>query len=92
MVALELFLVGCAMLVGYIAMAQFVGNRLAAAIKRPGLNILWVTVLGLILLWAIGWVPFLGSAVKSAAILLGFGAVLVTIFNSISRRREARAV
>jgi hypothetical protein len=92
LVALELLLVGCAMLVGYIAMAQFVGNRLAAAIKRPGLNILWVTFLGLILLWAIGWIPFLGSAVKSAAILLGFGAVLVTVFNSISRRREARAV
>ena len=92
LVALELLLVGCAMLVGYIAMAQFVGNRLAAAIKRPGLNILWVTFLGLILLWAIGWIPFLGSAVKSAANLLGFGAVLVTVFNSISRRREARAV
>jgi len=90
LVALEVLLVGGAMLVGYIAMAQFIGDRLAAAIKRPGLNILWVTFLGLILLWAIGWVPFLGPAVKSAAILLGFGAVLVTIFSSINRRREAR--
>jgi hypothetical protein len=79
------------MLVGYIAMAQFVGDRLAVAIKRPGLNILWVTALGLILLWAIGWVPFLGPTVKSAAILLGFGAVLVTVFSSISHRSEARA-
>ena len=91
LVALEVLLVGGAMLVGYIAMAQFVGDRLVAAIKRPGLNILWVTVLGLILLWAIGWVPFLGPAVKSVAILLGFGAVLVTIFSSINHRREARA-
>ncbi|MEJ2284219.1 MAG: hypothetical protein P8X85_11555 [Desulfobacterales bacterium] len=90
LVALEVLLVGGAMLVGYIAMAQLVGDRLAAAIKRPGLNILWVTVLGLSLLWVIGWVPFLGSAVKSAATLLGFGAVLVTVFSSISRRREAR--
>ena len=90
LVALEVLLVGGAMLVGYIAMAQFVGDRLAAAIKRPGLNILWVTVLGLILLWAIGWVPFLGPVVKSAATLLGFGAVLVTLFSSISQPREAR--
>jgi hypothetical protein len=91
LVALEVLLVGGAMLVGYIAMAQFVGNRLAAVIKRPALNILLVTVLGLILLWAIGWVPFLGPAVKSAAILLGFGAVIVTVFSSINRRKEARA-
>lgn len=90
LVALEVLLVGGALLVGYIAMAQFVGDRLAAAIKRPGLNILWVTVLGLILLWAIGWVPFLGPAVKSAATLLGFGAVIVTVFSSISQPREAR--
>jgi hypothetical protein len=90
LVALEVLLVGGAMLVGYIAMAQFVGDRLAATIKRPGLNILWATVLGLTLLWVIGWVPFLGPAVKSAAALLGFGAVLVTLFNSISRRREVR--
>ena len=91
LVALEVLVVGGAMLVGYIAMAQFVGDRLAAAIKRPGLNILWVTVLGLIMFWGVGWVPFLGPAVKSAAILLGFGAVIVTVFSSISRRREVRA-
>jgi len=91
LVPLEVLLVGGAMLVGYIAVAQFVGDRLAAALKRPGLNILWVTVLGLTLLWVIGWVPFLGPAVKSAAALLGFGAVLVTVFSSIGRRREARA-
>jgi hypothetical protein len=91
LVALEVLLVGCAMLVGYIAMALFIGTRMAAALKRPGLNILWMTSIGLVLLWAIGWVPFLGSAVKSVAVVLGFGAVLVTVFSSISRRREARA-
>ena len=90
LVPLEVLLVGGAMLIGYIAMAKLVGDRLAAALKRPGLNILWVTALGLIILWAIGWVPFLGPVVKSAATLLGFGAVLVTVFSSISRRREAR--
>jgi len=89
LVALELLLVGVVMLVGYIAVAQFIGDRLAAAIKRPGLNILWGTVLGLIMLWVIGWVPFLGPAVQSVAAVLGFGAVLVTVFGSISRRRQA---
>jgi hypothetical protein len=90
LVALEVVLVGGAMLVGYIAMALFIGDRIAAALNRPGLNILWGTVLGLIMLWVIGWVPFLGPAVKSVAAVLGFGAVLVTVFSSIGRRREAR--
>ena len=91
LLAAEALLVGSAMLVGYIAMAQFIGDRLAAAIKRPGLNILWGTVLGLILLWAVGWVPYLGPAVKSVAVVLGFGAVLVTVFSSISRRGQPRS-
>jgi hypothetical protein len=53
---------------------------------------LWMTSLGLVILWVIGWVPFVGPAVKSIAAVLGFGALLVTIFGSISRRRHARAV
>jgi hypothetical protein len=88
LVVLEVLLVGCAMLVGYIAVALFIGNRMATALKRPGLNMLWMTAIGLVILWAIGWVPFLGPTVKSVAVVLGFGAVLVTIFSAISRRRE----
>jgi hypothetical protein len=91
LVVLEVVLVGCAMFVGYIAMALLIGDRIAAALKRPGLNILWMTSIGLVILWVIGWVPFLGPTVKSAATVLGFGAVLVTIFSSLGRRREARA-
>jgi hypothetical protein len=91
LVVLEIVLIGCAMFVGYIAMALFLGGRLAAAIKRPGLNMLWMTSMGLVILWVIGWVPFLGPVVKSVAVVLGFGAVLVTIFSSINCRRYARA-
>lgn len=91
LVVLEILLIGCAMFVGYIAMALFLGDRLAAAFNRPGLNMLWMTSMGLVILWVIGWVPFVGPAVKSVAAVLGFGAVLVTVFSTISRRREARA-
>jgi hypothetical protein len=92
LVVLEMMLIGCAMFIGYIAMALFLGGRLAAAFNRPGLNMLWMTSMGLVILWVIGWVPFVGPAVKSIAAVLGFGALLVTIFGSISRRRHARAV
>ena len=85
MVALEVFVVGIAFLVGYIAIAQLIGDKIAALMKRPAMNALWVTLLGLLTLWLIGWVPFIGSLVKAAAIFLGFGGVLATIFTSRTR-------
>ncbi len=53
--------------------------------KRPALSVIWLTVLGLLALWLIGWVPLLGSFVKAAAIVLGFGGVLTTLFTSRKR-------
>jgi hypothetical protein len=81
LVALEVFVVGIAFLVGYIAVAQLIGDKIAALMKRPALNALWVTLLGLLTLWLMGWVPFIGSLVKVAAIFLGFGGVLAVLFN-----------
>ena len=82
LIALEVFLVGIALLVGYIAIAQLIGDKIAALIERPALSAIWLTVIGLLALWLIGWVPFLGSFVKAAAIVLGFGGVLATLFTS----------
>lgn len=92
LVALEVFVVGIAFLVGYIAIAQLVGDKIAALLKRPALNTLWVTLLGLLTLWLVGWVPFIGSLVKAAAIFLGFGGVLATIFASRKRVRVEGAL
>ena len=80
LIALEFFLAGIAFLVGYIAIAQLIGDKIAALMKRPALGVIWLTVMGLLALWLIGWVPILGSLVKAAAILLGFGGVLATLF------------
>jgi hypothetical protein len=85
LIALEIFLVGIAFLVGYIAIAQLIGDKIAALMKRPALSVIWLTVMGLLALWLIGWVPFLGSLVKAAVIVLGFGGVLATLFTSRKR-------
>jgi hypothetical protein len=85
LIALEVFLVGIAFLAGYIAIAQLIGDKIAALVKRPALNVIWLTVIGLFVLWLIGWVPFLGSLAKAAAIVLGFGGVLATLFTSRKR-------
>ena len=85
LIALEVFLAGIAFIVGYIAIAQLIGDKIAALMKRPALSVIWLTVLGLLALWLIGWVPLLGSFVKAAAIVLGFGGVLATLFTSRKR-------
>ena len=85
LIALEFLFAGIAFLFGYIAIAQLIGDKIAALMKRPALGVIWLTVMGLLALWLIGWVPVLGSLVKAAAILLGFGGVLTTLFRSKSR-------
>ena len=85
LIALEVFLAGIAFLVGYIAIAQLIGDKIAALMKRPALNVIWMTVMGLFALWLVGWVPFLGSLIKAVAIVLGFGGVLATLFTSKKR-------
>jgi hypothetical protein len=85
LIALEIFLVGIAFLVGYIAIAQLIGDKIAALMKRPALSLIWLTVMGLLALWCIGWLPFLGSLVKAVVIVLGFGGVLTTLFTSRKR-------
>ena len=92
LIALEVFLVGIAFLLGYIAIAQLIGDKIAALMKRPALNVLWVTVMGLLALWLVGWVPFLGSLVKAAVIVLGFGGVLATLFTSRKRVQVENAM
>jgi len=85
LIALEVFLVGIAFLAGYIAIAQLIGDKIAVLMKRPALNVIWLTVMGLLALWLIGWVPFLGSLIKGIVIVLGFGGVLLTLFTSRKR-------
>jgi hypothetical protein len=48
--------------------------------------------MGLLSLWLIGWVPFLGSLVKAVIIVLGFGGVLVTLFTSRKRVQVENAL
>ena len=92
LIALEVVLAGIAFLVGYIAIAQIIGDKIAALMKRPALNVIWLTVMGLLALWLIGWVPFLGSLVKAMAVLLGFGGVLATLFNLRKRLQIENAL
>ena len=76
------FLVACAFLAGYIAVAHLIGKKIMTALKRPDQPMLWETFLGLIVLWAIGWVPIVGWMVNGVAGLLGLGGVIACLISA----------
>ena len=79
LVPVELILVVCAAIIGYIAIAQLIGKKMAIALKRTDLPIFWETFWGVFMLGIIGFVPVLGWLVKGIASLIGFGAVILTL-------------
>lgn len=83
LIPLEIILVICAFLIGYIAVAQLIGKKMTAALKRPDQPLLCNTLWGLIILWVIGWVPVLAWLVKAVVMLLGLGAVTASLVAAI---------
>lgn len=71
-----LILFGCALILGYIAVAQLIGKRITIILNKPGRHILVETIIGFAALYAIGLMPVAGWFIKGIAIFLGFGGVL----------------
>lgn len=82
LIPLEITLVLSAVLLGFIAVSQLVGNKLFSVLKRHDQGIIQETIWGLIILWLIGWIPYVGWMIKVFAIVLGLGGVLVTRFGT----------
>jgi len=76
LIPLEITLVVCSALVGFIATAQITGEKLFVLLKKHNQSVISDVFLGLTALWFIGWIPYLGWMVKVIAILLGLGGVL----------------
>jgi len=71
LIPLEMTLVLCAIILGFIAVSQLVGEKLFTVLKRHDHNIVRETIWGLIILWVIGWIPYVGWMLKVFAIVLG---------------------
>jgi hypothetical protein len=82
LIPLEVIVVACAILLGFVAVGQLVGRKTYRLLKRPNSGMVRETFWGLILLWLIGWLPYIGWMVKAVAIVIGLGAVLVTRFGT----------
>ncbi|MBU1185252.1 MAG: hypothetical protein KJ663_08740 [Proteobacteria bacterium] len=82
LIPLEMIFVVCSVLLGFIAVGQLIGMKILLLLKRPNPGILRETFWGLIILWFIGWLPYIGWMVKAVAIVVGMGGVLVTRFGT----------
>jgi len=82
LIPLEMTIVLCAVILGFAAVSQLVGERLFVTLKRHDRSIMRETVWGLIILWVIGWIPYVGWMLKVFAIVLGLGGVIVTRFGT----------
>ena len=86
LIPLEMLLVVCAALVGFIAVSRLVGGKMFTILKIHDKGLVQETLWGLLILWLIGWVPYLGWMVKIVAIVLGMGGVLITRFGTMQNR------
>ena len=82
LIPLEIVLVVCAAVFGFIAVAQILGERVLALIKKSNSSLVRQTFWGLLILWLIGWIPYVGWMIKVLAIVLGLGGVMITRFGT----------
>jgi hypothetical protein len=82
LIPLEVIVVVCSVLLGFIAVGRIIGGKFLSLLKRPNPGIVRETFWGLVILWLIGWIPYIGWMVKAIAIVIGLGATLVTRFGT----------
>ncbi|MBN1614405.1 MAG: hypothetical protein JW950_08070 [Deltaproteobacteria bacterium] len=82
LIPLEFTLVACAVMMGFSAVAQIIGREMFSLVGKKGQSMLRETFWGLIILWVVGWIPYLGMFVKVCAVVIGLGGVLLTRFGT----------
>jgi len=76
-----------ASIIGFIAVAAIVGNLIITKIFHGyKKSLIKETLVGLSLLWLIGWIPYAGMVIKVVAITAGLGGVIMVL----SRRKSPR--
>jgi hypothetical protein len=82
LIPLELTLVACAVLIGFSAVAWIIGRKIFSLLGKKGQSMLRETFWGLIVLWLVGWIPYVGMLVKVCAVVIGLGGVFLTRFGT----------
>ena len=82
LIPLEILLVAIALILGYISAAIFIGKKILMSFKKippPFVDV----ILGILILFLVGFLPIIGPIAKALFLIAGFGAVLTTRFGTI---------
>lgn len=82
LIPVEILLVVLALIIGYIAVAVFIGKHILASFMKKPLPFI-DAILGIVILFLIGFVPVVGALIKALLLIAGFGAVLATRFGTV---------
>jgi len=85
-IPLEIALIVFMFLIGYVAVARFVGTKISAAFNRPRIPLVWNTLIGIVILGLVGLIPFIGWLIVSLALLLGYGGVITAVVRSREKK------
>ena len=81
LIPLEVIFVFITGLLGFIAVSRLIGSWALRLGKRKT-GIVQETFWGLVIIWIVGWVPYVGWMIKAAAVVIGLGAVLISRFGT----------
>jgi len=79
LIPIEIIFIICCGLLGYVAAAHLVGRKIWLALKLSEKSVMLETVLGLVVLFIVSWVPFLGWFVLAMLVFMGFGGVITAM-------------
>ena len=81
LIPLEVLLVVLALIIGYISAAIFIGKNILAKYKKTAIPFV-DAIIGILVLFLVGFIPIVGPVVKVLFLTAGFGAVLITRFGT----------
>ncbi|MBP7055422.1 MAG: hypothetical protein KBB52_01020 [Candidatus Omnitrophica bacterium] len=81
LIPVQILLVVLALIIGYIAAGVFIGKNILASFIKKTVPIV-DALLGILVLFLIGFIPVVGPVIKVLFLTAGYGAVLVTRFGT----------
>lgn len=89
LIPVEIVIVVLALIVGYIAAAIFIGKHILSSFVKKPLPVV-DAIVGIALLYLIGFVPVVGMIINNLFLLAGFGAVLTTRFGTGGKKKKGK--